>query len=55
MEAMACRRPVIITRTPGLASRLIDAGVVTGVMPGDAAEMQQAILELLNHPERAEA
>jgi glycosyltransferase involved in cell wall biosynthesis len=54
MEAMACRRPVVITRTPGLASRLIDAGIVIGVAPEDAAGMQQAILRLLNNPEQAE-
>ncbi len=55
MEALACRRPVIITRTPGLAERLIDLGVVTGVAPGDAAAMKQAILNFINNPELAEA
>lgn len=55
MEAMACRRPVIITRTPGLAERLIDLGVVVGVAPGDAAGMKQAITAFLDNPQLAEA
>ncbi|MCU0524032.1 MAG: glycosyltransferase family 4 protein [Elainella sp. Prado103] len=55
MEAMACRRPVIITRTPGLAERLIDLGVVVGVAPGDAAGMKQAIQHFLQNPQLAEA
>jgi Glycosyl transferases group 1 len=55
MEALACRRPVIITRTTGLAERFIDAGVVTGVNPGDAAGMREAISQLLNNPAMAAA
>lgn len=54
MEAMACRKPVVMTRTAGLAERLIDEGYVIGVQPGDAIGMQQAILNLLNHPKLAE-
>lgn len=55
MEAMASRRPVVITRTPGLAEELINQGIVIGVNPGDATEMRQAILKLLNNPQEAEA
>jgi glycosyltransferase involved in cell wall biosynthesis len=55
MEAMACRKPVVMTRTPGLAEKLIDQGYVIGVQPGDASSMQQAILKLLHNPEQAEA
>lgn len=55
MEAMACRRPVVMTRTTGLAEQLIDRGFVMGVKPGDAAGMRQAIVHLLNNPEEAEA
>jgi glycosyltransferase involved in cell wall biosynthesis len=55
MEALACRRPVVMTRTTGLAEQLIDRGVVVGVEPGDAAGMRQAIEHLLNNPEQAEA
>ena len=55
MEAMACCRPVIITRTPGLAEVLIDKGIVAGVAPGDAAGMRQVITHYLEHPNEAKA
>ncbi len=55
MEAMACRRPVIMTRTPGLAERVIDLGMAIGVEPGDAVGMREAIQRLLENPELAEA
>jgi glycosyltransferase involved in cell wall biosynthesis len=54
-EAMACRRPVIMTRTRGLAEKFADAGVIVGVKPGDAKGMRQAIIHLLEHPDEAEA
>ena len=54
MEAMACRRPVIITNIPGLARKLIELGVVLGVNPGDAMTMRRLILDLLEHPHKAE-
>ncbi len=54
-EAMACRRPIIMTRTPGMAEELIDAGIIVGVTPGNASELQQAIVNLLHNPEQAEA
>jgi glycosyltransferase involved in cell wall biosynthesis len=53
-EAMACRRPVVMTRTPGLAEKFADAGMITGVQPGDAEGMKQAICHLLEHPNLAE-
>jgi glycosyltransferase involved in cell wall biosynthesis len=55
VEALACRRPVVMTRTPGLGEKLIDLGVAIGVEPGDAAGMRQAIEAVLNHPEMAAA
>jgi glycosyltransferase involved in cell wall biosynthesis len=55
IEAIACRRPVVITRTPGLAERLIEMGVVTGVEAGDAEGLKQALSYLLEHPEIAAA
>lgn len=55
MEAIACRRPTVLTRTPGFGEELIARGVVVGVEPGDAAGMRQAILNLLEKPEEAEA
>jgi glycosyltransferase involved in cell wall biosynthesis len=53
MEAMACDRPVIATRTPGLISQLIDGQVITGVNPSDPMKLRQAIAHLLQHPEQA--
>jgi glycosyltransferase involved in cell wall biosynthesis len=53
-ESMSCRRPVIMTRTPGLVEELIDAGIVRGVEPGDSEGMREAILDLLNNPEKAQ-
>ena len=55
MEAMACRRPVMITRTPGLAEILIDKGLVIGVDPGDADGMRQMIAHYLENPDQAQA
>ena len=54
-ESMACRRPVVMTQTPGLVRELADSGIVTGVSPGDPVGMQQAILDLLNNPEKAQS
>ncbi len=54
-EAMACRRPVVITRSSGIIGDLIDSGIVTGVNPGDPVELKQAIENLLNAPEKAKA
>ncbi|MGB6299323.1 MAG: glycosyltransferase family 4 protein [Rivularia sp. (in: cyanobacteria)] len=54
-EAMACRKPVIISRSPkaGIINKLIDSGIVTGVKTGDRIELKQAIEKLLNNPELA--
>ncbi|MEM6754905.1 MAG: glycosyltransferase family 4 protein [Cyanobacteria bacterium P01_C01_bin.38] len=54
-EAMACKKPVIITRSPkpGIINQLIDSGSVTGVKTGDYVELKQAIERLLNNPELA--
>lgn len=54
-EAMACRRPVVVTRIQGPINELVTSGVVTGVNPGDSAGLQQAIVSLLNNPQEAEA
>ncbi len=55
LEAMACRRPVVVTRTQGLSEYLAPPGIATVVNPGDSAGMRQAILTLLNNPQEAEA
>jgi glycosyltransferase involved in cell wall biosynthesis len=54
-EAMACKKPVIISRSPkaGIINQLIDSGTVTGVTTGDYLELKQAIDKLLNNPELA--
>ena len=55
LEAMACRRPVVITRTQGLVDYLVPPGIVTAVNPGDTAGLQEAIVHLLKNPQEAEA
>lgn len=52
-EAMACRRPVIITPSSGIIANLIDTGFLTGVDPGDPVGLKQAIAKLLNDPQKA--
>ncbi|WP_248277605.1 glycosyltransferase family 4 protein [Brasilonema sp. UFV-L1] len=53
-EAMACRRPVIVTRSSGIISDLIDSDIVTGVNPCDPIGLKQAIQSLLNNSQKAE-
>jgi glycosyltransferase involved in cell wall biosynthesis len=55
LEAMACRRPVVVTRTRGLADYLATPGTLTTVNPGDPACLRQAIVNLLNNPQEAQA
>ncbi|NJM70258.1 MAG: glycosyltransferase family 4 protein [Scytonema sp. RU_4_4] len=53
-EAMACRRPVIVTRSPGVITDLINSGIVTGVNPCDPIGLKQAIQSLLHDSQKAE-
>lgn len=53
-EALACRRPVVITRSPGIIQELIDSGIVIGVNPEDHEDLRQVIIKLLNNPKQAE-
>lgn len=55
LEAMSCRRPVIVTRTEGLRDYVETPGIVTTVEPGDPAGLRKAIVHLLEHPEEAKA
>ncbi|MBV9389268.1 MAG: glycosyltransferase family 4 protein [Chroococcidiopsidaceae cyanobacterium CP_BM_ER_R8_30] len=55
LEAMSCRRPVVVSQTQGLIDYLETPGTVTCVKPGDAAGLRQAIVNLLQNPEQAEA
>jgi glycosyltransferase involved in cell wall biosynthesis len=55
MEAMACGRPVIVTRTKGLTDYVDKVGTVTPVEPGDERGLRQIIVQLLQNPQKAEA
>ncbi len=51
-EALACKKPVIISRSsPEIVSTLIDSGIVTGFNPGDSNALKQAIIKILNEPQ----
>ncbi|MBD2179957.1 glycosyltransferase family 4 protein [Aerosakkonema funiforme] len=54
-EALACKRPVIITRTRGMSEYLEIPGIVTTFNPGDVGGLREAIVHLLNNPQEAEA
>ena len=55
MEAMACKRPVIMTRNLGFSTELMDKGLIVGVEPGDDKELREAIEKLLSNPQEAQA
>lgn len=55
MEAMACRRPVIITKTTGLATEMAEKGLVWGVKHDSPEELRATIEYILSHPEEASA
>jgi glycosyltransferase involved in cell wall biosynthesis len=55
VEAMACRKPIIVTRTEGLKEYLTDSDAIFTVEPEDAQGLQQAIAHLLNNPQEAQA
>ena len=54
MEAMACRRPIVITENDDLSKKLVDLGLAVGVAPYDAEGQKKAILSILNDSEEAE-
>jgi glycosyltransferase involved in cell wall biosynthesis len=51
-EAMACRVPVISTTGGALPEVVGDVGIL--VKPGDAKVLEDAIIDLLDHPEKRE-
>jgi len=53
MEGMACKRPVIISNTQGMVDYLKQSHALRVVQVGDAADLRQAIVELLSNPEKA--
>ncbi len=54
-EALACRKPVVITRSPGIIQELIDVKAVWGVPPGDSQALRQAIGCLIKSSKHREA
>ena len=54
-EALACRKPVIITRSEGIIQELIDEKAVLGVKSGDYQGLRQAINNLLTDSRQREA
>ena len=54
-EAMACGLPVVATRLPGIEEVVRDG--VTGILvpPQDPAALACALVQILDHPERARA
>jgi glycosyltransferase involved in cell wall biosynthesis len=56
LQAMACGRPVILTRTRGLwDEELVNGDAVRLVPPGDSDALAEAIRELLGHPAESAA
>ncbi|MBW3586239.1 MAG: glycosyltransferase family 4 protein [Cyanobacteria bacterium 0813] len=55
LEAMACKRPVVITRTQGMVDYLAPPDIAKVVDVGDAAGLREAIVHLLKNPQEAES
>ena len=53
LEAMACRRPVVMTETPGLSEYIRHGETGILVPPGDAEALASAVEALLADPQRA--
>lgn len=54
IEAMACARPIVTTRTPGCRELVISERNGLLVQPRDAASLAMAVFRLLNDPLRLE-
>jgi glycosyltransferase involved in cell wall biosynthesis len=50
---MCCRRPVIVSRSPGLSDYLDPSDGISVVEPFDSNGWRQAIVQLLEHPEKS--
>jgi glycosyltransferase involved in cell wall biosynthesis len=55
IEAMACKRPVAITKTQGMVDYLATPNIAKTVEVGDVAGLREAIVHLLNNPQEAES
>ncbi len=53
MEAIACKKPVIITDNIGLGRDFIEKDLVIGVNPNDAENLRSKIMLLMDNPEIA--
>lgn len=53
LEATACGRPVIVTRTDGLVDYIDRPDLITVVPTGDPEALRQAILDKVNNPQAA--
>ena len=53
LEAMATARPVVVSRSRGIADYVCDGETALVVEPGDAAGMERAIRRLLEDPAEA--
>ena len=54
LEAMCCKKPIICTSTEGIEDYLDDELAIISTKPGDAKELRQAILYLLDNPKEAQ-
>lgn len=55
VQALRAERPLVASRTQGLAEIVRDGETGIGVPPGDPAALARAVAELLDDPERAAA
>jgi hypothetical protein len=54
IEGLCCRRPVIVTRSPGLSDYLEPNDGLSIVEPFDSIGLRQAIIQLLEHPKETQ-
>lgn len=54
LEAMAMRKPLVVTGTPGIADYVADGETAVVVPPGDPSALRGAIAELLEDGDKAE-
>jgi glycosyltransferase involved in cell wall biosynthesis len=55
LEAMACKRPVVITRTQRIVDYLAAPDIAKVVEVPDAAGLREAIVDLLKNPQEAQS
>jgi glycosyltransferase involved in cell wall biosynthesis len=53
LEAMACGRPIVSTNVTGVQEAVVDGRTGTLVPPSNPEALAQAIVDLLDHPDRA--